>query len=136
VVWVIDGNNVMGSRPDQWWRDRPAAQRRLAEQVDRWQRAVGDEAVLVFDGPHDAEAAARSRPGLAVRFSGPAGSADDLVVALAAEAAGREGVVVVSSDRGLLRRLRSGVTAEGAGSFLRRLAPHGPPLAGPSASRD
>jgi hypothetical protein len=20
--WVVDGNNVMGSRPDGWWRDR------------------------------------------------------------------------------------------------------------------
>src|SRR5262249_11419997 len=26
---VVDGANVMGSRPDGWWRDRPAAARRL-----------------------------------------------------------------------------------------------------------
>jgi hypothetical protein len=28
---IVDGNNVIGSRPDGWWRDRPAATRRLVE---------------------------------------------------------------------------------------------------------
>ena len=23
--WVVDGNNVFGSRPDGWWNDRTAA---------------------------------------------------------------------------------------------------------------
>jgi hypothetical protein len=27
---VVDGANVVGSRPDGWWRDRPGAARRLA----------------------------------------------------------------------------------------------------------
>ena len=31
--WIVDGNNVMGSRPDGWWRDRENAARALAEQV-------------------------------------------------------------------------------------------------------
>ena len=25
AAWLIDGNNVMGSRPDGWWRDRAGA---------------------------------------------------------------------------------------------------------------
>jgi ADP-ribose pyrophosphatase YjhB (NUDIX family) len=30
---VVDGANVMGSRPDGWWRDRAGAARRLRDQV-------------------------------------------------------------------------------------------------------
>jgi predicted RNA-binding protein with PIN domain len=41
TVLVVDGANVVGSRPDGWWRDRPGAARRLHEQL------------LVADLPHD-----------------------------------------------------------------------------------
>ena len=30
----VDGNNVMGSRPDGWWRDRSGAARRLIAELD------------------------------------------------------------------------------------------------------
>ena len=33
---IVDGNNVMGSRPDGWWKDRPAAMRRLVSQLGDW----------------------------------------------------------------------------------------------------
>ena len=29
----VDGNNVMGSRPDGWWRDRGEAARRLVAEI-------------------------------------------------------------------------------------------------------
>ena len=32
-VLVIDGANVVGSRPDGWWKDRAGAARRLHEQI-------------------------------------------------------------------------------------------------------
>jgi hypothetical protein len=52
--WIVDGNNVMGARPDGWWRDRAAAAARLAAQVDAFARGVGHPVVLVFDGrPRD-----------------------------------------------------------------------------------
>ena len=35
----VDGNNVMGSRPDGWWRDRSAAARRLIAELDPVARA-------------------------------------------------------------------------------------------------
>ena len=38
IEWVIDGNNVFGSRPDGWWNDRQAAARRLTQQVAEWCR--------------------------------------------------------------------------------------------------
>ena len=36
----VDGNNVMGSRPDGWWRDRSAAARRLIAELSRLPAAV------------------------------------------------------------------------------------------------
>ncbi|MCY4625688.1 MAG: hypothetical protein OXC99_11910, partial [Chloroflexi bacterium] len=46
----VDGNNVMGSRPDGWWRDRTGAARRLIEQVAELARANGGHWTVVFDG--------------------------------------------------------------------------------------
>ena len=48
-VLVVDGANVVGSRPDGWWKDRPGAARRLHESL-----LVGDTSydviVLVLEG--------------------------------------------------------------------------------------
>ena len=48
-VLVVDGANVVGSRPDGWWRDRPGAARRLAEELDAAQLPY-DAIVLVLEG--------------------------------------------------------------------------------------
>ena len=34
--WLIDGMNVIGTRPDGWWRDRDAAMLRLVDRIERW----------------------------------------------------------------------------------------------------
>ena len=46
----VDGNNVMGSRPDGWWRDRAEAARRLVAEIIPL--ALGDGRVwtIEFDG--------------------------------------------------------------------------------------
>ena len=36
--WVVDASNVIGSRPDGWWRDRHAAMVRLV--TVRFRRVV------------------------------------------------------------------------------------------------
>lgn len=125
VTWIVDGNNVMGSRPDGWWRDRAGAAGRLVDEIDRW-GGDGHDVVVVFDGaPHDA-VAARGRAGLEVRFApGGRDSADDHIVDLveARAAAGAAGdLVVVTADRGLAARLPGGVAVEGPRRFLDRLA--------------
>jgi 8-oxo-dGTP diphosphatase len=33
LTLIVDGANVMGSRPDGWWHDRPGAARRLRDQL-------------------------------------------------------------------------------------------------------
>ena len=48
---VVDGNNVMGSRPDGWWRNRAEAAGRLVADVAPVARSRGGGWTIVFDGP-------------------------------------------------------------------------------------
>lgn len=57
----VDGNNVMGSRPDDWWRDRDAAQRRLIADLEAAARGSGREWTLVFDGAPPGASSSRNR---------------------------------------------------------------------------
>ena len=34
--WIVDAMNVIGSRPDGWWKNRRGAMVRLVEQLERW----------------------------------------------------------------------------------------------------
>ena len=47
---LVDGNNVIGSRPDGWWRDRPGAARRLVAELQALAARTGDHITVVFDG--------------------------------------------------------------------------------------
>ena len=59
---IVDGMNVIGSRPDRWWNDPDRAVRRLIEELDRFGSQTGDDITVVFDrrppdvspGPHGA----------------------------------------------------------------------------------
>jgi hypothetical protein len=110
---IVDGMNVIGSRPDGWWRDRQAAQRKLVLSLG----ALGEPVTVIFDGrPHETEPA----DGVEVAF---APHADDAIAARAAP-----GVTVVTSDRGLAERVRAaGGDVEPAKAFRDRLdQPSGP----------
>ena len=45
----VDGNNVMGTRPDGWWRDRAAAARRLVAEISPPALGHGGVWTIVFD---------------------------------------------------------------------------------------
>jgi predicted RNA-binding protein with PIN domain len=116
--WVIDGMNVIGSRPDGWWRDRSGAIRRLAERLAAFASVAGDTVVAVVDGESfslDVD--------IEVLFAGRgANAADDAIVRLVADDANPSAITVVTSDRALVRRVESlGASAVPAGVFLRRL---------------
>ena len=49
VRLLVDGMNVIGSRPDGWWRDRDAAMARLVDRLERWSAASGDDVTVVFE---------------------------------------------------------------------------------------
>jgi uncharacterized protein YaiI (UPF0178 family) len=120
VRWIIDGNNVMGARPDGWWRDRAGAARALAAQVAAFAGASGEPVTLHFDDrPREL-----GQPGLDVVFADrPGRDAADHAIAEQVEAdADPADLRVVTSDRELASRVRAaGADVEGAGRFRARL---------------
>jgi predicted RNA-binding protein with PIN domain len=120
--WLVDGMNVIGSRPDGWWRDRDGARARLAEELSTYARATGDEVTVVFDGrPLELDDAAG---GADVRFASRSGrdAADDDIARLVEEDADPGSLIVVTSDGELSERARSrGAEVVGAGRFRHRL---------------
>ena len=117
---VVDGMNVIGSRPTGWWRDRPAAVRALAVELGRYARARGETIVAVFDG--ERSDLPELPEGVRVEFAaGPGpGAADERIAELAREHGA--GMRVVTSDRELGARVReAGAEVLGAGGFRREL---------------
>ena len=116
VTWLVDGMNVIGSRPTGWWRDRPAAMRELVARLARFAARSGEHVTVVFDGGPLTDAAPA---GVTVVFASRRGrdAADDDIAARAAP-----GTTVVTSDRDLARRAgEAGAEVMTAGAFLRRL---------------
>jgi hypothetical protein len=119
-VMVVDGANVVGSRPDGWWNDRPGAAARLhARLVEA--PALAQRVVLVLEG--------RARAGVAETRTGPiqvvhAPSEGDDTIVEEVERATTEGgrVAVVTADRGLTARVeRLGARLLRPGWLLGRL---------------
>ena len=118
--WLVDGMNVIGSRPTGWWRDRRGAMRELVESLERFAAAGGDEVTVVLDGrPFDLRG-----DRVEVIFASRRGrnAADDDIAALAGRDDDPAGLRVVTSDAELARRVEAaGAGVVGAGEFRRRL---------------
>jgi len=118
--WIVDGMNVIGSRPTGWWRDRPGAMRDLVAQLETF--AAGEEGgvTVVFDGkPFDLDG---NR--VEVLFASRRGpnAADDDIAAIVENDDALGELSVVTSDGDLARRVRdAGAAVVGAGEFRRRL---------------
>ncbi|MEV7982207.1 NTP pyrophosphohydrolase [Streptomyces sp. NPDC086519] len=107
LLVIVDGANVVGARPDGWWRDRKGAAERLRDRLAERGlpgRPTPVELVLVVEG---AARGVASVPG--VRVESAPGSGDDRIVELTAEDPGRPRLVVTAD-----RELRSRVTELGA----------------------
>lgn len=120
--WIVDGNNVFGSRPDGWWNDRDAATRRFTQRVADWCRTHDDVVTLVFDGPLTPAVAELAGGNLTIVEAPRRGrdAADDVIARLAADDLDEEPVTeitVVTSDKGLRGRLDPAVTVIGSGRF-------------------
>jgi uncharacterized protein YaiI (UPF0178 family) len=101
---VVDAANVIGSRPDGWWRDRPGAARALTERVRAAVRTgqLDPPVTLVLEGRSRAGAEEGEVDGVEVVHA--PGEGDDTIAELAA--ASRD-AVVVTADRGLAERVRA-----------------------------
>ncbi|TDT17673.1 YacP-like NYN domain-containing protein [Ilumatobacter fluminis] len=120
--WVVDGNNVFGSRPDGWWNDRPAAQQRLAQRTAEWCRTHDDEVLLVFDAPLADETARLAGGNLTIVESSRRGrdAADHEIVERLADlehAGDTADVRVITSDKGLRERVPVWASVWGVGRF-------------------
>ncbi len=133
---VVDAMNVIGSKPDGWWKDRGGALARLvgalvAADFEEW-------VVVVADGRPVPGLHAGTRGNVELRYAGRSDpdAADDEIIALLTElncgeadsrgdelvSRGEQGVTVVSSDRALIARAEQlGARCEGARSFRRRI---------------
>ncbi|MBM7388085.1 8-oxo-dGTP pyrophosphatase MutT (NUDIX family) [Clavibacter michiganensis] len=129
VTLVVDTANLLGSRPDGWWRDRAGSTSRLLAELDALARdglpaadlgLPGDirwpDVVAVVEGhardaslpatPVDPASPTLRAPGVAVVEAAADGDGEIVRVVGAARDGGRE-VVVVTADRGLVARVEA-----------------------------
>jgi hypothetical protein len=127
TVLLVDAANVVGSRPDGWWRDRAGATERLLRRldglIDRPLTGPDGKALTCTEVIAVVEGRARDVAGPdRVRVVRAAGSGDDALAACAARLAAEETpLLVVTADRGLRARLPSGTPVAGPRWLLEQL---------------
>lgn len=121
MPWLIDGMNVIGSRPDGWWKDRDAAMARLVGELELWAESHGDDVTVVFERPPRPPIVSELIEVGHARRKG-ADAADDEIVHRLGAADDPESFTVVTSDKRLAGRAKAiGATVEPAGAFLKKL---------------
>jgi len=119
--WLVDGMNVVGTRPDGWWKGQHAAMVRLVDLLERWAAVNGEDVTVVFEQPPRPpirstviEVAHAPRP--------RRDAADDEIIRLLRADSQPATVRVVTSDNWLADRVRAeGSTVESSDSFRRQL---------------
>jgi predicted RNA-binding protein with PIN domain len=121
--WLVDGMNLIGSRPDRWWNDPDRAVRRLIEELDRYGAATGEDVTVVFDRqPPGVPAGAHGAAVVAFASRRGRNAADHEIVRMLAEDSAPAAVRVVTSDRRLVEQSRQlGAAVTSSASFRRRM---------------
>ncbi|HEY0516019.1 MAG TPA: NYN domain-containing protein [Solirubrobacteraceae bacterium] len=122
--WLIDGMNVIGTRPDAWWKDRHNAMVRLVDMLERWSAATGEDVTVVFEQPPVPPI--RSTVIAVTHAPKPRrDSADDEIIRLLRAQSEPGAVRVVTSDSWLGDRVRAtGATVEAAAAFRSHMEEH------------
>jgi uncharacterized protein YaiI (UPF0178 family) len=121
VRWLVDAMNVIGTRPDGWWRDRHGAMVALVDALERWAAREGEDVTVVFERPPSPPIASTVIE-IAHAPRAGANSADDEIVRLLREAPDATSVVVVTSDRQLAGQASAlGAAVHAAAGFRRRI---------------
>lgn len=133
ALLVVDAANVVGARPDGWWKDRAGAAERLLAALTSATTAPGAEpdlaarrVVLVLEGRASAAATPQAGHVEVVRAAADGDAA--IVEVVARELAERtpgdpaaDDVLVITSDRALRERVEAlGARTRGAG-WLREM---------------
>jgi predicted RNA-binding protein with PIN domain len=123
VRLLVDGMNVIGSRPDRWWNDPDRAMHRMVDSLAAFAARSSDEVTVVFDRkPPDLDPGRHD--GIEVVFAKRRGrnAADHEIVRIVSEDPRPEEIRVVTSDERLAERVRElGARVVPAGSFRLRL---------------
>ncbi|MDG4664625.1 NYN domain-containing protein [Mycobacterium sp. 236(2023)] len=117
--WIVDGMNVIGSRPDGWWRDRHAAMVTLVERLERWAEMEGADVTVVFERPPSPPIESAVVTVAHAPASAP-NSADHEIVRIVGSDPNPDEIMVATSDRELAGRIRdSGAKVSPAENFRR-----------------
>jgi predicted RNA-binding protein with PIN domain len=121
--WLVDGMNLIGSRPDRWWNDPDRAVRRLIDELDRFAAATGDDVTVVFDRrPPDVEPGRHGAVGVAFASRRAGTTTNNEVLPVVSATPDPAGGRVVTSDRRLAERVRDlGAGVEPVSRFRRRV---------------
>ncbi len=125
---MVDAMNVIGSRPDGWWRDRAGAARRLTAKLEQLAADSGDQIAVTFEGPVP-DLRAGCHDGVTVLYARRRGpnAADDRIVEEVSTDDDPGSLTVVTSDRDLARRVRDlGAAVVGPKVLLERANERGP----------
>jgi predicted RNA-binding protein with PIN domain len=104
--WIVDGMNVIGSRPDGWWRDRSRAMAALVERLEQWAVVEGADVTVVFERPPSPPIES-STINVAHAPKAAANSADDEIVRLVQADSDPAQIRVATSDRALSERVQA-----------------------------
>jgi hypothetical protein len=119
--WVLDASNVIGSKPDGWWRDRDGATRRLLDDLQAFADG-GEDVTVVLDHGRPEWAGREGTLEVAIAPRRGRDAADDEIVRRVAADPDPGSLCVVTSDAALAGRAREhGAAVEGAGTFRRRM---------------
>lgn len=125
VRWIVDGMNVIGSRPDGWWKDRGRAMLTLVDRLDRWAPTQGGAVTVVFERPPSTPIDS-SVIEVAYAPKAAANSADDEIVRLVRADPRPGDICVVTSDKGLTDRVTGlGASVHPAAGFRDLIDPRG-----------
>lgn len=112
--------NVIGCRPDGWWKDRRQAAVALVQSLERWAGPDHDVTVVFEKPPNPPIRSATIAVAHADRAA--ANSADDEIVRLVQAAEDPSEICIVTSDYALSIRVReAGATVRPAAGFRQLL---------------
>ena len=123
TVLLVDVANVVGSRPDGWWRDRAGATSRLLDRLAglRGRTLTGPDGgpvpVTALVAVVEGRARAAAVPD-GLRVVAAEGSGDDALAAVAVDLVDGDDLLVVTADRGLRARLPAAARVAGPGWLL------------------
>lgn len=98
--------NVIGCRPDGWWRDRHRAMAELVDRLEQWAVREGADVTVVFERPPSPPIESAGVTVAHARAAAP-NSADDEIVRMVHTDADPAQIRVATSDRGLAERVRA-----------------------------